>query len=132
VCVDFRAGWLWFIRSPLKNRCGKGNEMHKKRGVCVLSVSDHGFFFFFYYSLSTVVCVGEKKMRLRTGCVIIIIRCVRKGGFLVHRHRIYAEGLRAHVYIIILLHYMRAASCCNMVFTARYANLFDDRRHNIY
>jgi len=47
-CVDFGAGWLWFIRSPLKNRCGKGNEMHKKHGVCVLSVSDHGFFFLLF------------------------------------------------------------------------------------
>lgn len=82
--VDFGAGWLWFIRSPLKNRCGKGNEMHKKRiCMCVPSVSDHGFFFFFtihyprlyvrMYIYIYDVCVGEKKMRLRTGCVIMII-----------------------------------------------------------
>lgn len=84
MCVDFGAGWLWFIRSPLKNRCGKGNEMHKKRSVCVLSVSDHGFFFFFFFTIHyprlclcvCSVCVGEKKTRLRTGCVIIIITII--------------------------------------------------------
>lgn len=59
VCIDFGAGWLWFIRSPLKNRCGKGNEMHKKRSVYVLSVSDHGFFFFFFllFIIHDCVCV---------------------------------------------------------------------------
>lgn len=74
VCVDFGAGWLWFIRSPLKNRCGKGNEMHKKHGVCVLSVSDHGFFFTIHYPrLCACICAWVKKKRAFEPVVLLLL-----------------------------------------------------------
>lgn len=115
VCVDFGAGWLWFIRSPLKNRCGKGNEMHKKRCVYVLCVSDHGFFFF-YYSLSTIVCmcrcVGEKKRAFEPVVLLLFLVYARVASwFIACRGFTRIRTIRAATRFLLL-----------------YANLFDDER----
>jgi hypothetical protein len=117
VCVDFGAGWLWFIRSPLKNRCGKGNEMHKKRCMCVLCVSDHGFFFFFFtiHYPRLCACVGawvKKKHAFEPVVLLLFLVYARVASwFIACRGFTRIRTIRAATHFLLL-----------------YANLFDGER----
>lgn len=99
MCVDFGAGWLWFIRSPLKNRCGKGNEMHKKRGVCVLSVSDHGFFFFTIHYPRLCAWVKKKCAFEPVVLLLLFVVYARVASWFIVI--VYMQRVYAHTYILL-------------------------------
>lgn len=94
--------------------------------MCVLSVSDHGFFFFLLFIIHDCVrvymCVGEKK-RASEPVVLLLLSLllfvVYKGGFLVHHMQ---EGSRRALYAVSrLLHQVSKKNFyC-------YANIFDGR-----
>lgn len=80
--------------------------MHKKRGVCVLSVSDHGFFFFFFTIHYPRLCAWVKKKRAFEPVVLLLLFVVyaRVASWFIAI--VYMQRVYAHTYILLYYYTM--------------------------